>query len=72
MCDKVPFGLFRLTYNRTGQEIEEYILRLSTNQKKSIFDYLERKTSPQNSEYAYDYFSSNCSTNIAELLQQKG
>ncbi len=54
---------------RENRRVVEQKLNLSQNQKQRIFDFLEHNLLPENKEYAYKFFTDNCSTRLRDVFQ---
>jgi hypothetical protein len=59
---------FRDYYIRHNRFVHEQILDLTTEQKQTLFNYLEWNSLPENQTYRYDYFYNNCATKIRDVL----
>lgn len=55
-------------YIEEGRRVWLQRLRLSAEQKARLSSHLQTHVQPQNREYRYDYFSSNCSTKLRDAL----
>lgn len=66
----VPNHLERdlLNYQAEGRWALEQRLNLDARQIGLLRDYLEWNVQPENAEYGYDYFISNCSTRVRDAL----
>jgi hypothetical protein len=49
--------------------VHEQILKLNSNQKQKILDFLWWNIQPQNRNYQYDYFYNNCATKIRDVIK---
>ncbi len=73
---KLDYSLSRQHYpaladqaqNVQGRSIIEQHLRLSSEQKNTLFQFLERNALPENRTYRYDFLFDNCSTRIRDLF----
>ncbi|WP_293387288.1 DUF4105 domain-containing protein [Nevskia sp.] len=57
-----------LNYQAEGRWALEQRLNLDARQIGLLRDYLEWNVQPENAEYGYDYFISNCSTRVRDAL----
>jgi hypothetical protein len=57
------------SYIAQNRTIQEQLLRLSFEEKQSLFDYLINNMKPENRRYLYDFFYDNCATKITDVLQ---
>jgi hypothetical protein len=57
-------------YRREGRWVQEQQLNLTPPQRAALRDYLEWNARPENRNYRYDYFTSNCSTKVRDALDQ--
>jgi hypothetical protein len=57
-------------YRYEGRWVQEQKLNLAPAQRAALRDYLEWNTRPENRNYRYDYFLSNCSTKVRDALDQ--
>lgn len=57
-----------LNYEAEGRWAVEQRLNLDARQVGRLRDYLEWNVRPENAEYGYDYFISNCSTKVRDAL----
>ena len=55
-------------YNREGRWVQEQKLNLTPQQRASLVEYLEWNAQPENMNYRYDYFLSNCATKVRDAL----
>ena len=53
-----------------NRKVTEQVLNLNQEQKQRIYDFLENNLLPQNKEYAYKFFTDNCSTRLRDVLQK--
>lgn len=56
------------TYADEGRGVRLQWLNLSPEQAQALRDFLANSALPENSEYRYDYFTSNCSTKVRDAL----
>lgn len=61
---------FLYAYELENRWVKEQLLRLSPEEKNSLFRYLERNYLPQNRDYKYDFFYNNCATKIGDVLKE--
>ncbi len=59
---------FQGYYAYFNREIKAQYLDLSSEQKQSVFDYLENNAKPENKMYYYDYYYNNCATKIRDVF----
>jgi len=57
-------------YIAEDRDIVMYTLDLNSAQKKTILDYADNNTLPENSWYVYHQFRDNCSTRIRDLVDR--
>lgn len=57
-------------YRDEGRWVREQKLNLTAQQASALRDYLYWNVQPENAEYRYDYFRSNCSTRVRDMLDQ--
>ncbi len=57
-----------LEYRQAGRSITAQRLDLNDAQIRRMEDYLIREVQPENRNYRYDYFLSNCSTRVRDVL----
>jgi hypothetical protein len=55
-------------YESEGRWVVEQKLDLTVAQRRAMLDYLETNVQPQNAQYHYDYFVSNCATRVRDAL----
>lgn len=55
-------------YAAEGREVVEQPLDLAPVQARALRDFLVWNARPENAEYGYDYFLSNCSTQVRDAL----
>jgi hypothetical protein len=55
-------------YNREGRWVQEQKLNLTPQQRAALVEYLEWNAQPENMNYRYDYFLSNCATKVRDAL----
>lgn len=55
-------------YLDQGRGVTIQKLRLSTEEKERLYQYLNDNLKPENRDYRYDYFLSNCSTKVRDAL----
>ena len=57
-------------YRYEGRWVQEQKLNLTPIQRVTLADYLQWNARPENRNYRYDYFLSNCSTKVRDALDQ--
>jgi hypothetical protein len=57
-------------YQYEGRWVQEQKLNLSPQQRADLSDFLHWNALPENRDYRYDYFLSNCSTKVRDALDQ--
>jgi hypothetical protein len=57
-------------YRYEGRWVQEQKLNLTPAQRLALLDYLRWNVQPENRDYRYDYFLSNCSTKVRDALDQ--
>jgi hypothetical protein len=55
-------------YQREGRWVQEQKLDLTLAQRRAMLDYLETNVLPENAQYRYDYFTSNCATRVRDAI----
>lgn len=59
-----------MSYASEGRWIYEQRLALTELQRQALAGFLSWNAQPENAEYRYDYFLSNCSTRVRDALDQ--
>lgn len=57
-------------YRYEGRWVQEQKLNLTPPQRAALRDFLQWNARPENRNYRYDYFLSNCSTKVRDALDQ--
>lgn len=57
-------------YQYEGRWVQEQKLNLTPAQRLALYDYLRWNVQPENRDYFYDYFLSNCSTKVRDALDR--
>ena len=57
-------------YRYEGRWVQEQTLNLTPQQRLALSDFLQWNARPENRNYRYDYFLSNCSTKVRDALDQ--
>ncbi|MBV8063843.1 MAG: DUF4105 domain-containing protein [Nevskia sp.] len=57
-------------YQYEGRWVQEQKLNLTPAQRAALNDFLHWNALPENRNYRYDYFRSNCSTKVRDALDQ--
>lgn len=57
-------------YAQEGRGVYEQRLALSDGQRQALVEFLRWNLRPENIEYRYDYFRSNCSTRVRDALDR--
>ena len=57
-------------YREVGRGVKLQWLDLPPEQARSLADALAERAKPENARYRYDYFTSNCSTQVRDALDQ--
>src|SRR5688500_3545493 len=57
-------------YREVGRGVKLQWLDLAPEQAKSLADALAERAKPENARYRYDYFVSNCSTQVRDALDK--
>lgn len=65
-----PFSMFVPEYQARGSRIEEQVLNLTPQEVDSLHALLRKHALPPLNRYRYNYIKNNCSTQIAELLDE--
>ena len=55
-------------YESEGRWVVEQKLDLTLAQRRAMLDYLETNVRPENAQYRYDYFVSNCATRVRDAI----
>ncbi len=55
-------------YREVGRGVKLQWLDLTPEQAQSLADALAERAKPENARYRYDYFTSNCSTQVRDML----
>lgn len=63
-----PYPLFLEEYTELNRSVEEQVLLLNDEQKKSIQDFLINNSREENRYYKYDFFFDNCATRIRDIF----
>ena len=58
------------TYATEGRGVQLQWLALAPDQARELARFLDWNARPENAEYTYDYFTSNCSTRVRDALDQ--
>ncbi|MEL1263731.1 DUF4105 domain-containing protein [Pseudoxanthomonas putridarboris] len=64
----LPFEQDLVHYRDTGRGVSLQWLDLTPEQAQSLADTLAERAKPENARYRYDYFTSNCSTQVRDAL----
>lgn len=56
--------------NREGRWLQEQKLNLTPQQRATLADFLQWNAQPENMNYLYDYFTSNCATKVRDALDK--
>ena len=65
----VPYNLFIEEYKRQNRTVTEQVLNLTETEKTNLFKALVVNLEPQNREYRYNFFSSNCTTKARDIIE---
>ena len=57
-------------YKSENRWVREQNLNLSFEEKKQLFDFLEKNFLPENRGYSYQFFFDNCATKIPEIFKK--
>lgn len=57
-------------YVEQGRSVQQQVLNLDAAQKRQLADFLATNARPENANYRYDYFVSNCSTKVRDALDR--
>lgn len=57
-------------YRAQGRSIVEQVLDIDPTRARELVDFLAWNVLPQNTQYRYDYFESNCSTRVRDALDR--
>ncbi len=58
------------TYIALNRTIEAQVLDLSPEQKRAIYQELQRTALPQNRYYKYHYYKDNCATRVRDIIDR--
>lgn len=64
------FRSFMYAYNYEKRSVTEQELRLTTEEKQRVFDFLYNNALPENREYYYDFFWDNCATRPRDVFEK--
>lgn len=64
------FRSFMYAYNYEKRNVTEQELRLSTEEKQRVFEFLYNNALPENREYYYDFFWDNCATRPRDVFEK--
>jgi hypothetical protein len=67
---RMPFNLFKRSYQFEQRWVKEQELLLNLDQRKEIVRFLENNLLPQNRKYKYDFLFDNCATRIPEVFEK--
>ena len=65
------FEDFLYEYELEKRWVKEQILDLTVQEKNELFGFFEQNYLPENRDYAYDPLFNNCSTMVADILENK-
>lgn len=65
-----PFSYFLPEYIQRGSKVAEQVLNLTPAQARKIREMLQIKSLPQNRRYRYNYIRNNCSTQVADIIDE--
>lgn len=65
-----PFAYFLPEYIAGGRKVEEQILNLSQPQIQKLRQTLQKLSKPPYNKYRYNYIKNNCSTQIADVVEE--
>jgi len=65
------FERFLFDYELEKRWVKEQVLDLDSNEKNTLFAFFEKNYLPENREYAYDPLFNNCSSMIADILENQ-
>lgn len=68
--DVAPLDWTLAQYAAEGRAVVEQVLALSDTESRALADYLAWNARPENAEYHYDYFISNCSTKTRDAIDR--
>ncbi len=61
-----------ISYMADDRSVWVQDLNLSTDQKRTLADFLAWNALPENQQYRYDYYRDNCSTRVRDALDRPG
>ncbi len=64
----LPLEQDLIHYRETGRGVNLQWLDLTPQQAQALADALAERAKPENARYRYDYFTSNCSTQVRDAL----
>jgi hypothetical protein len=70
MLSVAPFYEFQMEYLQSGRGIFEQVLRLNSDEKKTLVKLLQENYLPENRTYRYDFFYDNCSTRVRDIINK--
>ncbi len=59
---------FYKSYKRSNRSIYEQVLRMTTEEKQNLFNFLIENAKPENREYRYNFFLDNCATRVRDAI----
>jgi len=70
LISRANFSDFFNYYVRYNRTIKEQELNLTSQEKQTLFNYLETNYKPENRKYLYDFFYDNCATRIRDVTNK--
>ncbi|MCQ2974272.1 MAG: DUF4105 domain-containing protein [Bacteroidales bacterium] len=67
---KATYSRFCIEYDRSGREIKEQVLNLTSQERQSMFEYLEWNSLEENKYYKYNFLEDNCATRIRDIIEK--
>jgi len=68
--DTTRFEWFQRFYLMVHRSLYEQVLRLTSEQRQSLYEFLETNALEENRYYRYDSFLNNCSTKVRDALRE--
>ncbi|WP_165041219.1 DUF4105 domain-containing protein [Dysgonomonas sp. ZJ709] len=70
MVGAVSFKRYLPEYEYRGVAVHEQIINLTTAEKQKIWTFLLTNAEPENRVYRYNIFYNNCTTKLADIIEQ--
>ena len=66
----IPYKYFEEEYRKTGRQVTEQVLNMTSDEKRRLYDALRINYLPENRVYRYNYFYDNCTTRARDMIEQ--